>query len=81
MPECNSPYLTVLASDQSSKTEGRKMVELVYEVKAIIVILSLGHKIRSFFVTTYGRQGRRGSWNPRQSLFTRVVQVPKAVGI
>ena len=57
------------------------MVELVYEVKAIIVILSLGHKIRSFFVTTYGRQGRRGSWNPRQSLFTRVVQVPKAVGI
>lgn len=45
MPEYNSPYLTVLAIDQSNKTEARKVVELVHEAKAIIVILSLRYKI------------------------------------
>lgn len=45
MPEYNSPYLTVLAIDQSNETEARKMVELVHEAKAIIVILSLRYKI------------------------------------
>lgn len=45
MPEYNSPYLTVLAIDQSNETEARKMVELVHEAKAIIVSLSLRYKI------------------------------------
>ena len=57
MPEYNSPYLTVLAIDQSNETEARKMVELVHEAKAIIVILSLRYKIWSLLVTTYGRKG------------------------